>query len=104
MEETLQLLSFFISFVFGFFFHLCARFHFKVSDKYPILLKYVSTFLFLLDGVLFYLLLLYYLNGGVLHIYFLFFVFLGFFLYGYLQKRVKLCSFLTKCVDKIFRR
>jgi len=104
MEETLQLLSFLVSFLFGFFFHILTQFHFKVSEQYPILLKYLSTFLFILDIVLFYILILYYLNGGVLHTYFLFFVFFGFFLYGSLRKCVKLKDFLTSVIDKFLRK
>jgi len=104
MEETLQLLSFLVSFLFGFIFHLFSNFHFKITDRYSILLKYIATFLFLLDAVLVYILILYYLNGGILHIYFLIFVFLGFFLFGILQKRVKFTDVLSTFIAKLFHK
>lgn len=104
MEETLQLLSFLVSFFFGFFFHMVSNFHFKITEKYPVLFQYLSTFLFLLDAVLLYIFILYYLNGGVLHIYFLIFLFLGFFLFGIFQKRVKLTDILSTLIAKIFHR
>ena len=90
MEETLQLLSFLVSFLFGFIFHLFSNFHFKITDRYSILLKYIATFLFLLDAVLVYILILYYLNGGILHIYYLIYVFLGYNLLGILLKPDKI--------------
>lgn len=104
MEETLQLFSFFLSFLFGFFFHFFSFFHFKICDKYSIYFRYFVTFLFVLDSVLIYLLLLYYLNGGVLHIYFLIFVFLGFFSYGYLSKHVNFSKILSSRIVKFFRK
>jgi len=104
MEETLQLLTFGVSFFFGFFFHVFSDFHFKVSEKYPVVLKYISTFLFLLDIVLAYIFILYHLNGGVLHVYFLAFVFLGFFSFDVLHKYVKFSDVFRHVIDKFFHK
>lgn len=101
MEETLQLLSFFCSFLFGFCFSIFTCFHFKVSEKYPTFLKYISTFLFILDVLLAYLLIMYYLNNGVIHIYFLVFVFLGFVSFHFLSKNVKYRHFIDAIIEKI---
>lgn len=101
MNEVIQLLSFFASFCFGFFFHVLTNFHFKLTDTYPIWLKYLTTFLFIVDITLMYLLLLYYLNDGVVHIYFVFFVLFGFALYGYLSKNVNISkNSILKIVKK----
>lgn len=104
MEETIQLLSFLVSFFFGFFFHILTRIHFKFTESYPTLLKYLTTFLFILNIVLLYLLILYYLNGGVLHVYFLIFVFLGFFFYGVLSRNVKFQKLLSLRIVNFFRK
>ena len=101
MNEVIQLLSFFASFCFGFFFHALTNFHFKLTDTYTIWLKYLTTFLFIGDITLMYLLLLYYLNDGVVHIYFVFFVIFGFASYGYLSKNVNISkNSILKIVKK----
>ncbi len=100
MDEVTQLLSFLVSFLFGFGFHFLTQFHFKVTETYPMFLKYVTTLLFILNIVLIYLLSMYYLNCGVIHIYFVFFVFLGFLFYGFLQKYVNFKNILPKKIAK----
>lgn len=104
MDEITQLLSFFISFLFGFSFHILTNFHFKISETYSTVLKYISTFLFVLDIVLCYVLLMYYLNGGIIHIYFLAFVFFGFFFYDILQKNVNLSNILPNKIAKYLHK
>ena len=104
MNEVIQLLSFFASFCFGFFFHILTLFHFKLTDTYPVWLKYLTTLLFILDITLSYLLILYYLNGGIVHIYFVTFVFLGFGAYSFVSKNVKNTKISSlKIVKKINR-
>lgn len=89
MEETLQLLTFLFSFCYGVFFGYLSRWHFKFTIHYSVVLKYISTFLFILDIVLGYILGMYHLNEGIFHLYFLFFVFLGFIVSFSLHKIVK---------------
>ncbi len=100
MDEVTQLLSFFVSFCFGFFFHILTNFHFKITDTYSVLMRYITTVLFVIDIVLMYVLSLYYLNNGIIHIYFLIFVFLGFFAYGFLHKNVNLNKVLPRKIAK----
>lgn len=104
MDEVTQLLSFFISFLFGFGFHILTRWHFKVTDTYKTILRYITTILFVFNIVLFYVYIMYLINDGVIHIYFLLFVILGFFVFGILQKNVKLNLFLPSKVEKLFRK
>lgn len=100
MDEVTQLISFFVSFCFGFFFYFCTVFHFIVIKKGSILLQYVSTLVFILDGVLLYLFLMYLINQGIVHIYFLILVFIGFFIGSFLQKNVKFTNFWKKYIGK----
>ena len=100
MDEVTQLLSFLVSFCFGFFFHILTNFHFKITDTYSLLMRYVTTLLFVVNLVLMYVLCLYYLNDGIIHIYFLIFVFLGFLGYGFLHKNVNLRKVLPSKIAK----
>ena len=104
MDEVTQLISFFLSFLFGMFFHFLSNYHFKIIIKYAIWFQYLVTFLFIIDSVLAYVLLMYHVNFGVIHLYFLAFVFLGFFAFSSLQKNVKLKTFLQNKIAKIFHR
>lgn len=104
MDEIIQLLSFLFSFLFGFGFHIVTRWHFKISETYSISMKYLTTILFVINIVLLYVYLMYQLNDGIIHIYFLLFVLFGFVVFDILQKHVKLSSFLPSKIEKIFRR
>ena len=88
MDETLQ---------------LCV-FHFKVVNKYSMFIQYLFTFVFILDVVLGYIFMLYHLNSGIVHIYFLSFVVLGFIFFQYLHKSVKVKKILHNWIAKFFRR
>ena len=86
MDEVIQLFSFFASFCLGFVFSIVTKFHFKLVDSYPKIIQYLLTFLYVIDFVLLYVILMYHINGGVIHIYFLAFVFIGFFCSEMFQK------------------
>ena len=79
MNYKLQLLSFLVSFLFGIFFYFTSLFNHKMISKQPILIKYIITLLYVLVISLLYVLLMYKVNYGVIHIYFLFILFLGFY-------------------------
>ena len=104
MDEITQLFSFLLSFLFGFGFHILTRWHFKISETYSLVMKYLTTILFVINIVLLYVYLMYLLNDGVLHIYFLLFVFFGFVTFDILHRHVKLEFFLPEKKEKIFRK
>ncbi len=104
MDEITQLISFFVSFLFGMGFHFFSDYHFKIISKYSMWFQYLITFLFIIDTVLSYILLMYHVNYGVFHVYFLAFVFLGFFMFSFLQKNIKLKTFFQNQITKIFHR
>lgn len=92
MDYKIQLLSFAFSFLYGLFFYYTGFFNYHFIKKSPILLQYLISFVYILDIVLLYILILYKINYGVVHVYFLIFLFLGFLLGGIYQK-----SFQKKC-------
>lgn len=100
MDEVTQLISFLVSFFFGFLFYFFTKFHFYMIQKLMILFQYLWTFLFILDAVLLYIFILYYINQGVVHVYFLSFVFLGFLGAYFLRKNVKFTLFKNKFIGK----
>lgn len=104
MENGVQLLSFFISFLYGIFFALVSRYHYKLVFSLKWVFRYILTFLFILDVSLFYILLLYYINQGVVHLYFLIITFLGYaferYLFPIVKKYVKSCHFIEKHFHK----
>lgn len=80
MELKLQLLSLFVSFIFGIFLFIM----FKVNYKYLFLVsnrkKILFNFIFCFDLSILYFLIMYYLNSGRLHLYFLLLIIFGFLL------------------------
>lgn len=87
MELKVQLLSLFVSFLFGIFLFLM----FKLNYKYLFLSsnkkKIFFNFIFCFDLSLLYFLILYYLNNGSLHLYFLLLIVFGFLLsYNFTKK------------------
>lgn len=89
MSYQLQLLSFLVSFLFGIFFSFTSRFHYNLVFSLKSVLRYLLTFLYILDISLIYILLLYYINHGILHIYFVFITFIGYFVEKHLTLTVK---------------
>ena len=104
MDYKLQLLSFFVSFLFGIFFSFTSRFHYNLVFKLKKILRYLLTFLYILDISLFYILIMYYINHGNVHLYFVFLTFLGYYVEPYLtlsvKKSVKFKSYIAKHFHK----
>ena len=100
MDYRIQLFSFFLSFLFGVFFSFVSRFHYEMVFSLKKIFRYLLTFLFILDISLFYILLMYYVNHGNLHVYFVFITFLGYFvekpLILYVKNHVKLFAIIAK--------
>lgn len=100
MDNRIQLLSFFFSFLYGILFSFLSRYHYKLVNQLKSWFRYLLTILFILDISLLYILLLYYINHGVVHLYFLIVTFLGYvlehYIYLFVKKYVKLCSFIEK--------
>ena len=104
MDYQLQLISFLVSFLFGLFFSFTSRVHYQFVFSLKKISKYVLTFLFILDISLFYILLLYYINHGVVHIYFVCVTLIGYVLerkiVAFVKKNVKSCPFVANLFHK----
>lgn len=89
MDYKIQLLSFLFSFLFGIFFFITNYFNKKLITNKRMFFQYIITFLYIINIVLFYILILYKINRGVFHIYFLIMVLLGYLFATWLEKYVK---------------
>ena len=78
MNAKLQLITFIISFIYGIIFSLLTIYNFKLIAKLKVIFKHLITFIYVLDMTIIYIIILYHLNKGYFHIYFIMTVFLGF--------------------------
>lgn len=85
MNAKLQLISFLLSFVYGIIFYLLTSLNFKLIEKMRVLYKHIITFIFVLDIAIIYIIIMYHLNKGYFHIYFILMVLIGF-IAGYFLK------------------
>ncbi len=97
MNYKLQLLSLFFSFLFGIFFYFSSLLNYKMIKKHSLFIKYGITFVYIFDIALLYVLLMYKINYGIIHAYFLLLL-AGGFLFGwrYCKRFRKICKVLGK--------
>lgn len=79
MNSNMQLLSFLLSFLFGICFYLVTILNFKLIQNFKRYIQHLLTFIYVIDMVIIYIIVIYNLNKGYFHIYFITMVFLGFF-------------------------
>lgn len=78
MNSYIQLASLIVSFSYGIILFYLNRFNIKVMRNKNIVVKSIINCLYLFDISLLYVVILYYLNGGILHIYFVLCIVLGY--------------------------
>lgn len=104
MDYKIQLLSFLFSFLFGILFSIMSKMHYDLVYRLKKWLQYIFTFLFILDVSLFYILILYYINHGVVHLYFIALTFVGYYvekkLTPYVKCHVKAMHLFAKYFEK----
>lgn len=87
MELKIQLLSLFVSFIFGIFLFFMVKLNYKYLFSSFNKKRIFFNFIFSLDFSLLYFLVLYYINDGILHLYFLLLIIFGFLLsYNFTKK------------------
>ena len=99
MDSFIQLLSFLASFLYGIIFYLLTKFNYFILDNKKGIVKFIITLVFIIDIVILYIYVMYRINNGYFHIYFVILVILGFIL---MHKLYKYLQMLCKsCVNKI---
>ena len=100
MTSSMQLITFLVSFIYGVIFYYLTIINFKLIKYLKIYIQHIITFIYVIDIIIVYIILLYHLNKGYFHIYFIGMVIIGYFVGFITNKRL-----LSKiCVKKIMRR
>ena len=98
MNNYIQLISLVISFIYGILFFFLTKIHFDIVEDLKSVYKHFLTVLYTLDMIIIYALILYKINDGYFHIYFIVLVLLGF-LIGYLYN-VKISQIIVKLKNR----
>ena len=97
MTSNIQLLSLFVSFIYGILFYFLTKVNFLIINKLSNRIQFIITFIYTIDMVIIYSIIMYKINNGYLHIYFIAMVLIGFII-TYLFKFDK---YLLLLIEKI---
>lgn len=89
MSLEVQIQSFIYSFAFGIFFSFMINFHYRFLFSGKRSFRLVFNLLFVVVHVMLYFLFLKMINSGVIHIYFLMMIFVGFLFGNYYTKKIR---------------
>jgi len=88
MDSFIQFTSLFSSFLYGICLFYLYRFNIKIIKNMNIILKIIISIIFIFNVSLAYVCFLYWLNRGILHIYNLLFILVGYFLVNVKQRKL----------------
>lgn len=100
MELNLQIICLIFSFLYGMAYYFSSLFNKYIIEKTKNIYKVIITFIFVLNLVIIYLIVLYKINNGIFHVYFLLFFLLGFFIS--VKIRQPIVHFFKKLAKKNF--
>ena len=100
MNSNLQLLTFLVSFIYGIIFYYLTIINFKLIKDLKLCIQQIITFIYVIDMVIIYIIILYHLNKGYFHIYFIAMVIIGYFV-GYITNK---CLLSKINVNRFVRR
>lgn len=99
MTSEIQVISFIVSFIYGIFFYLLARFNKFILSNRKDLFKLVITVIFVIDIVILYIYIMFKVNNGIIHPYFVAIIIIGYYLMArYYERLINLCKI---CVKKL---
>ena len=99
MNSYIQIISFVLSFLYGIFFYIFSTINENILVKKSNFFKLFITLIFIIDIVILYIFLLYKVNNGIFHIYFIVTVILGYLFMAF--NKSKLYLLCKKCVNKL---
>lgn len=101
MNSTVQLISFLVSFIYGIIFYLITRFNKYIIENRKIVFRFIITLIFIIDIAILYIYIIYCINHGYFHIYFIFTVIIGFIITHVFYGRIKnMCKKYVKKLRK----
>lgn len=95
MHTNIQLLSITFSFIYGLIFFLITRFNFYILKDTSKYIETPVTFMLVINVAIIYCILMYHINNGYIHIYFIFSVIAGY-IFSYILKIDKVVINLCK--------
>lgn len=102
MNSYVQVISLVVSFIYGILFYTFTKFNYFIIENRGVLFKFIVTLVFIIDVVVLYIYLMYKLNNGYFHIYFIIMLVVG---YGIMVKsQSKLKNICQKCVKIIKKK
>ncbi len=99
MSSGIQLISLSISFLYGILFYYLSTLNFKIINNLKNIIKNIITVIYVFDISIIYVILLYKINNGYFHIYFILILFLGYFV-GYITNNIYLSKIYVKIKSK----
>lgn len=101
MNSTVQLISFLVSFIYGIIFYLLTRFNKYIIENRKIVFRFIITLIFIIDIAILYIYIIYRINHGYFHIYFIFTVIIGFIITHVFYGKIKnMCKKYVKKLRK----
>ncbi len=88
MDYKVQIVSFIFSFIFGGFFYYTSLLNYKLIKHMTKFWKYFVSIIYIVDVTLLYVLIMFKINYGVIHVYFLLTLFLGFIIASFFNKKL----------------
>jgi len=88
MQLNIQIYSFISSFLFGCLFYILLDLFYKFVEKMKIILKIIISFIFIMLMASLYFVLMLFINNGVIHIYFLFMILVGYIFVNFISLRL----------------
>lgn len=89
IELSIQIKSLIFSFFYGILFSILLNINYKYIYDGPLFYRIAITFLFVLNNVLLYFIIIKILNDGIIHLYFIIMLILGFFTVNVNLKKLK---------------
>lgn len=87
MLLSIQIKSLLFSFIYGIFFFIMLEINYKFIYNDKIIIKMLFTFIFVFFHTLLYFICLIYINNGIVHVYFLLMILVGFIISFLLYRR-----------------
>ena len=101
MNSYLQIKTILFSFLYGVFFYITARYNLIIIKNLNTIKKYIISLVYVIDLVLLYIYLIYKLNNGIFHIYFVISILIGYYITSKMYKNlVNKCKVFLKRVKK----
>ena len=106
MTAQIQLITLSISYLYGFLFYYLSKINYLIIQNKKRFYQSLITILFMYNIVLIYIIIIFKINNGIFHLYFIFMIALGFYtnliLTKKMLKNVKCRSFIEKISNKCY--